>query len=631
MKKNYKNKILGMSVAAAMLLGSSVYAGKIIGATPGDTVFDSTQFGYGGWSLDNVVVNITSDSDFSDIIYGDILQASAVYPEMDDTMSFESIISTGGEVRGKLHGKDWPVGEPAGIKVINDDTGTKHGKPSNCIMTTSYLDEYNTGTGESGYLDTTADAGPVPTICSSGFQTHKRFKINLQPTTVNKDLLGKYIAGYGNPVDIVFKLDPNDPDAENVVRYQVFSKINNYTGARLAGYKVEVLKYGLLGVPTTDPNLTLSLGIGEGDIASRDYNIFLPDEFANFAHGLWGPIEEGHFDEIGFFDIDRAYYPSTLGEGNYSIYNTAPLAGDTGSVPGGNYPQLFGDWIHSEWAPYGIFYDDDNDPSTDADLMAFWGVPPGTNLPVDWYKGMADNWAPVDDVDLQQWALNPLYSVGKIEDVLNLGLNYIINVGAKSAIGDTFILRITPYVDSNQTAPIHTTVPPALPVFSSEGNITIVPEPTFTAGTTLRVAVADTDLNTDPTKEENLTVVVKSSLGGEESVLLIERDANSSLFIGSLETETVAIDNNGILAVQDGTVVTAYYTDVRYGADGVEQNLTAETTAEITPVTPPADVINPSSGGGGCTYNPDSKNFDMMFLVMMALGLLYPFRRRFIK
>ncbi len=630
MKKNYKNKILGMSAAAAMLLGSSAYAGKIIGANPASAPLNpdlSKQFGFGGWDLGNVNVKIT-DLDFNEI--DKLFNSDGTYDPMEIGDTFESEIfdtETNSIVMGRLHGKNWPVGEPAGIKVINDDTDTKHGKPKNCIMTTSYLDTLDNPFEVYGYLD--GDT-PTPTTCSSGFQTHKRFKINLQPTTVNKDLQGNYIAGYGNPVDLVFKLDPNDPDAEQSVRYQVFSKINNYTGARLAGYKVEVLKYGLLG-PTTDPELTLSLGIDEGDIESRDYDIFLADEFANFAHGLWGPIEPGHFDEIGFFDSKRAYYPSALGEGNYSITSTDPLAGDTGSVPGGNYPQLFGDWIHSEWAPYGIFFDDDNDPSTDADLMAFWGVPPGTNLPVDWYKGMADDWVPVADAELQEWALNPLYSVGKIEDVLNLGLNYIINVGAKSAIGDTFILRITPYVDSNQTAPIHTTVPVALPVFSSEGNITIVPEPTFTPGETLRVAVADADLNTDPTKEENLTVVVKSSLGGEESVLLIERGVDSSFFVGSLETETVAVDNNGVLAVQEGTIVTAYYTDLRYGADGIEENLTASTIAQTTTDTSTTTTLDPSSGGGGCTYNPNSKHFDMMFLVMMALGLLYPFRRRFIK
>ena len=43
-----------------------------------------------------------------------------------------------------------------------------------------------------------------------------------------------------------------------------------------------------------------------------------------------------------------------------------------------------------------------------------------------------------------------------------------------------------------------------------------------------------------------------------------------------------------------------------------------------------ATTTTTSSGGGGCTYNPNSKNFDMTFLIMIALGLLYPIRRRFI-
>ncbi|WP_223891011.1 immunoglobulin-like domain-containing protein, partial [Sulfurovum sp. TSL6] len=43
------------------------------------------------------------------------------------------------------------------------------------------------------------------------------------------------------------------------------------------------------------------------------------------------------------------------------------------------------------------------------------------------------------------------------------------------------------------------------------------------------------------------------------------------------------------------------------------------------------DTVVANSSGGGCTYNPNSKNFDMTFLLMIALGLFYPFRRRFIK
>ena len=49
MKKNYKNKFLSMSLVTAMLLGTSAYAGKIIGANPTDEVLPLTQFGFGGW------------------------------------------------------------------------------------------------------------------------------------------------------------------------------------------------------------------------------------------------------------------------------------------------------------------------------------------------------------------------------------------------------------------------------------------------------------------------------------------------------------------------------------------------------------------------------------------------------
>ena len=42
-----------------------------------------------------------------------------------------------------------------------------------------------------------------------------------------------------------------------------------------------------------------------------------------------------------------------------------------------------------------------------------------------------------------------------------------------------------------------------------------------------------------------------------------------------------------------------------------------------------ADVITNGSGGG-CAYNPHSKHFDMSFLFILALGLLYLFRRKFL-
>lgn len=528
MKKSYKNKILGMSVASAMLLGSSAYAGKIIGVaagTPYNETVPPTQYGFGGWNFENVNVKIVDDETFK-VDMGDFNTTTGVYSVMDETMSFESDIyniveynatsgnTIGTTVMGKLHGKDWPVGEPAGIKIVNDDK-VSNGKPDNCIMTTSYLDANATGNDEpSGYLDTTAIEGPIPTKCSSPFQTHKRFKVNMLPTTFEGVTIDPVNGAYGKSIDLVFNLaeDTNT----TVRRYQVLQKINNYTGYRLNGYKVEVLDEN----GTRNDALTLSLGYGENDTTDPVSDIWDINDMANFSHGLWGPYEE-HKGELrfdnGFFDYNRTYYPVALDQTNQTISYI-------GDLEGGNYQSIFGNWLPSEWAPYGIFWDEDENPDTDNVLMAFYGTAPGYTED-NWYKRTVTDpdgpngplppeytWLPATEADFVTWS-GEWYSVGIIEDVLNLGLNYIVNVGENAKIGKTFTIRITPHVDTNQTAPSY-------------------------------VAVGE------PTIPDTTSTTTTTTSGG---------------------------------------------------------------------------------GGGGCTYNPNSKNFDMMFLVMMALGLLYPFRRRFIK
>ena len=228
---------------------------------------------------------------------------------MGQDMSFEADIkSSDGTVMGHLHGKDWPVGEPAGIKVINDDTDAKNGKPQNCIMTSSYLEFQNMNTmdGGTGYLDAWDDSlEPKPVLCSSPFQTHKRYKINLLPTTVDGVALG----AYGKPVDLVFNLDRNDTTTD-IRRYQVLQKVNNYTGKRLDGYKLEVLDAN--GKP--NPALTLSLGEGEGaesDGTPNGEDIWDISVLAKMSHGLWEPLDK-HFEQPGFFDSTRVYYPVSI-------------------------------------------------------------------------------------------------------------------------------------------------------------------------------------------------------------------------------------------------------------------------------------------------------------------------------
>ncbi|MFC2073421.1 choice-of-anchor F family protein [Campylobacterota bacterium] len=595
-----KRNIAKMSLVVAMLLSSGAYAGQIIGANPGDPVVDNTQFGFGGWDFTNInVVVFDVDGNPSGTFNTD----SGVYTPMVVGDSFISeVISTVDEntLLGSVHGKTYPVGEPAGIKVINGDTGTKHGKPENCIMTTSYL--------EGAYRNT---ENPEPVICSSDFQTHKRFKVRMLPAMVTvSDSNGTYF-------DLKFKLDSNDASTAKV-RYQVFQKINNYTGMRLNGYTLEVLD----GSGQPNPNLTLSLGIGENP-DSNGPDVFGYSEFANFAHGLWGPPDE-HFTEQGFFDDVRVYYPVTLNNANNTISYAGPLLG-------GNYQELFGNWVTNVWAPTGIFFDDDNDPSTDAELVAYWGDPLHTGT-IGWHKGEAMGWVAPTTTELLAWEASHLYEMGLIEDVLNLGLNYIVEIGNNASLGNTFTIRITPHTDSNQTAPSHVRTEPIVIIPTSNGVVAISPEPTFTPGTVLYVGVADTDLNDDTGLIETTSIVLKNDNGDEENLTLTETDANSSIFVGTIATDiNPAIAQNGVVNVVEGTVVTATYVDESEG----NLTKTATTIAQtiVDPIESPVDTEgnSPSSGGGGCTYNPNSKSFDMTFLLMMALGLLYPWRRRLLK
>ena len=497
MKTLTRNKVLGLSAAAAFLLAASTYAGSIkTNATysSADTnlsqsaiVTANKQFGFTGWNLSNVIVKIT-DLDFLQSMTKTFNLTTGVYTPMIVGDSFESEIWDAGntEVRGRLHGKNWPVGEPSGIKVINGDSLVKNGRPENCIMGTAYLEGF--------YLDS---ATPKPVVCSSEFQTHKRFKVNLQPSTIS----AIDVDGYGKPYEIVFDLEAGDATTK---RYEVFQKINNYTGGRLDGYKIEVLDAN--GVK--NDNLTLSLGFFENTDGSDIWDM---DDISTLSHGLWGPADQ-HFPTDGFFDSVRMYYPVALSDNNRTIsYH--------GDLNGGNYQALFGSWLPSIWAPTGIFYDFDNDPATDADLVAFWGDPlnTGTN---GWHKSKAEGWATPTAAELLAWN-GPLYAIAKVEDTLNLGLNYIVNIGDNAAIGSKFTIRITPHkLPGTDVAPTYVGQTIGIPTThtSSAAIVSIVPTPTFVIGHNLTIAVGDKDLNTNPLAPDTATVTVTTSKGESEAV-----------------------------------------------------------------------------------------------------------------
>jgi hypothetical protein len=173
------------------------------------------------------------------------------------------------------------------------------------------------------------------------------------------------------------------------------------------------------------------------------------------------------------------------------------------------------------------------------------------------------------------------------------------------------------------------TIDPELPVIT-DGTVAISPTPTFIIGDTLTLSVKDEDQNINATVKDTTTVTVTTDTGDKETVTLTETEVDNAIFVGTiataLTTGSPSVGDGKMNVIKDSVVTVSYADDTH--AD------TASTIATV--IVEGADAVDSegntaSSGGGGCTYNQNSKSFDMMFLFIAALGLLFPFRKRFLK
>jgi hypothetical protein len=418
--------------------------------------------GVGAWNLGNVEVKLYHEDGTE---FGSFDKDTGAYTAMVAGDSFASLVSDATDpamIMARVTGKIWPVGEPTGIKAVNNDTAVNNGKPQNCLINTAYL--------EGAYLDSGA---PKQVLCSSPFQSHKRFKVAMQPATV--DRVGDN-AESDKPIDLVFDVD----DSTTLTPYQVFSKINNYTGKRLKGYRIVVGKgvganfksASELGIAS---QLYLSLGVDEGvdkdGIPDGVTDLFEADDgLATFSHGLFGPKDK-HFPTDGYFDneaagfsVDQGCISTVAGACPTAISPKTVATTDTifstGPLPS-FYADYFREWLPEELAPKGIFWNHDSDDTTDPILMAWWNgtqwVKPDP-LNDDGTDSTPSTFIPVPESEVNTWAADPLYYVDIIEDVLNLGLNYIVKVGdiaeEISGAGPQFTIRIIPVVgDQSLAAP----------------------------------------------------------------------------------------------------------------------------------------------------------------------------------
>lgn len=242
--------------------------------------------------------------------------------------------------------------------------------------------------------------------CTSPFQSGKRIK--------------KQMTGLA-PVDLVFDIQPGTTTSV----YQVFDRIINMTGAALSGFAIE-LGYGVGSnfVAASDTGgLTFSSlfsaqPTGSGPVSTQ------------FPFGLFGDATDNpNFSLDGFFAPERTGLTTDL---------TPTKITSTGFY--GPYSTLFGSWLSQDAVPQGAFWDNDNNPLTDALLMAW--LNPATGLwemrrnVVDLGAGIAGsltgaevlNFASFDELNAQL-GLGSALLQDVIEDLANLNVNYAIQVG----------------------------------------------------------------------------------------------------------------------------------------------------------------------------------------------------------
>ena len=588
---------LSLIAVACLSASFSVHAGKIV-SVPQAAPSPETP-GFGGWNLDNINVKMI-DAETGELSGKAFNTVDGSYEAMTYGDSFVSDIKDdSATVLGRLHGKDWPVGEPSGIKVLNheDPLATQsHSKPASCIMTTSYMDLVE-GDAE-GFLDT---ENPVYTPCNGPFQTHKRFKVDVLPAAVE----GIENGAAGKGIDLVFNVETE----EGLRRYQIFQKLNNYSDKRLDGYQIQVgFGVGSEFVLASDANdIKLSLGFSEDIKDGEPADIWSADDLATFSHGLFGAADGDHFLEDGFFDNRPAGFMADINEEQTIIASTGAMESNYLAAPEGVTGQ-FGDWLPDIWEPTGLFFDHDNDPNTDALLQAFWGYNPAIE-DYGWMKGNNDNFATPSQTEIDFWIQHPGYFVSGIEDVLNLGLNYIVEIGDVSTYPtSTFTIRMIPMVADSQDAPGYVANPTSgLSFESSNGVINFNAETFYSWETSWGLRVSDADLNTDSEVKDSASITIQYDDGEPQTLELEERAMDSAVFDAFGE-------------IPEGTqTITATYMDANSEeGENILRTAVISLAVEVTDDTEALDTSSTESEMDSSSNSLSSFDKTSMFFILLA-------------
>ena len=268
-------------------------------------------------------------------------------------------------------------------------------------------------------------ANKVNVVCDSEGGSGKRIKTQLTGT---------------DPLDIRLRTTPSATYPS--VDYFTFGKTSNFTGARLAGFSVQLL----------DAN-----GNPMRDLAPEDAVLF---NLQATALGIGARLPDGLFGaggqegNIGFFSSDRAVLARTASSDTLEF----------GALSNAEYVANFGTgFLDDSQVPDGLFWDDNGNPADESALVAWDNIAGGgwtygtigtaAEIDATLQKLAADLGVTVADLGYSPGAqvpeaivtaaqANGLFEAGAIEDLRNANLNYTFTVGDIAA--GEFIWRITP-------------------------------------------------------------------------------------------------------------------------------------------------------------------------------------------
>lgn len=252
--------------------------------------------------------------------------------------------------------------------------------------------------------------------CTGAFQSGKRVKTQMTGT---------------DPVDLVFDISEG---AE--ANYQVFYRLINQTSQSLAGFSLDLG----FGVGNDFVEATAADGITFSTAFRAPPASDGTSSTTQFPFGLFGDASDNpNFTLDGFFAAERSSLD--LDQGLTNIASTGFI---------GPYTDLFPFWLSQNDVPTGAFWDNDNDSSTDALLMAWLNGDGQWELRrdvADLAGGVASSlvdslFFDTFDAVVAQLGLGTSLFEDDIEDLANLNVNFAINL-ADFVPSGSFTLRTT--------------------------------------------------------------------------------------------------------------------------------------------------------------------------------------------